>query len=155
MKAWAGGLPGLVGGLLVAVGAVLPWVSIYGGLYQYPAVAGTAGKLLLAGGLLAASLGAVLVFRPGRLPFWGAGLAGFVTLAVAGYMTVRLLLGLRELAGDPFLLASFGIGPVVSLAGAALAFGTLFLRPPDAGSGPSPLPAPGPTGTGRPAPPPC
>ena len=152
MKAWAGGVPGLVGGLMVAVGAVLPWVSVYGGLYWYPAAAGPAGKLMLVSGLLAASLGAVLVIRPGRLPFWGAGLAGFGTLALAGYLTVRLLVGLRELADHPFLLASPGYGPLVSLAGADLAFGTLFLKPPP---GPNPLPAPGPTETRPPAPPPC
>ena len=49
MKAWAGGVPGLVGGLMVAVGAVLPWVSVYGGLYWYPAAAGPAAAGFCAG----------------------------------------------------------------------------------------------------------
>lgn len=152
MKWWPGGVPGLVGGILVAVGAVLPWLSVYGGLYQYPAAAGVHGKLLFATGLLAASLGAVLAVRPGRLPFWGAGLVGFVCLALAGYLTAQLVLAWHGLKANPFLLAAPGPGPVVSLLGAALAFGTLFVRPPAAGRVWSIRPpAPGPKETRPPA----
>jgi len=147
VKGWAGGFPGLIGGILTAGGTLLPWLSVYAGLYRYPAIVGTHGKLLFAAGLLTAALGAVLVLWPRRPLLWGVGLLGFGELALAGYLTAQLLAATwGNLSHYPFLVVSFGPGPVVSLVGAGLSFLTLFLAPPA-----SSLPAPGSTGNPRPA----
>jgi hypothetical protein len=55
------------GAATVALGTVLPWLTLFAGLHRYPGVAGLYGRLLLLGAVAAGAL-AALALRDGRGP---------------------------------------------------------------------------------------
>jgi hypothetical protein len=123
------GLAAVAGAVLVMVGAVLPWLSVYAGLKTYSGLAGLNGRLLLGGGLLGL-LGGVWCLRVRRQALqWTLGLWGFVLLAFTGWLLVQLLTAYRGLAADPFFLARLGPGVPVATVGAATLAGTLLVSP--------------------------
>ena len=108
------------GGLIVAAGTMLPWISLFAGLHPYPGIAGLYGRMMFAGGALAVAGGVAILVRPDprlRLAIGGLGVALSVFAA-------WVLWGLRAtthgLDRHPFLLARPGPGLFVVLVGALL-----------------------------------
>jgi hypothetical protein len=123
------GLAAMAGAVLVMVGAVLPWLSVYAGLKTYSGLAGLNGRLLLGGGVLGL-LGGVWYLRGRRRALqWALGLWGFVLLAFTGWLLVQLLTAYRGLAADPFFLARLGPGVPVATVGAAALAAILLVSP--------------------------
>jgi hypothetical protein len=108
------------GGLLLALGAWLPWLTLFAGLQTVSGLAGPNGRAVLGAGVTAALLGALALRRPsprllGACAALGAVLVGFVAWLIVG------LLGLaRAHAADPMALTRVGPGLFVALAGALL-----------------------------------
>ena len=119
----------VTGGALVAVGALLPWLSLYAGLVRDPGTTGLNGRLLLAGGALGSAAGVVYLWRPRPAFRWGIGLLGAALLAFAAWLLVQLFVAYRELGGDPFLVGRLGPGLFVTTVGAAALLGTLVVAP--------------------------
>ncbi len=124
---WPISLAAAVGGSLVIIGSLLPWLTLLAGLRSYAGTAGTNGQVLLVGGTLAVASGLGYLVAGGRALRWGVGLLGFALLAGAAWLTLQLLATYRELAADPFAVAALGPGLFVALGGAGLVFATLFL----------------------------
>jgi len=115
------------GGVIVILGACLPWFSLFAGLQPYRGVDVLNGRLLTGGGILSLLAGAWFFRRGDHSLRWGIGLLGFVMLAFASWSVVQLFILYRELAADPMLVAKPGPGLIVVTVGALLVFATLFL----------------------------
>ncbi len=117
----------MIGGVVVIVGTVLAWFSLFAGLQPYRGVDVLNGRLLSVGGLVSFCAGASF-FRRGRLWLrWSIGFLGFVLLAFASWSLFQLLVLYRQLSADPFMVAKLGPGLFVVIAGALLIFATFFL----------------------------
>jgi hypothetical protein len=114
---WRSALPAVAGGVIIAVGAVLPWMSLFAGLHPYSGIAGLYGRLVLAGGALSAIGGVAILVRPDRQLRLAIGALGAALTLFAAWV----LLGLREttsrLDQHAFLLPRPGSGLFVVLAG--------------------------------------
>ncbi len=82
----------LAGGVLVMLGAALPWLTLYAGLQRYGGLIGAHGRLLFAGGALAVVAG--LATR-GRRPRWLRPATLLFGLVLLGF-DLWLLEGLAE-----------------------------------------------------------
>lgn len=108
------------GGLIVAAGTMLPWISLFAGLHPYPGIAGLYGRVMFAGGALAIAGGVAILVRPDpRLRLAIGGLGVGLTL-FAGWVLWGLRSTTHGLERHPFLLARPGPGLFVVLAGALL-----------------------------------
>jgi len=108
----------VAGGVIIAVGAVLPWMSLFAGLQSYRGIAGLYGRLAFAGGVIAVIGGVVMLTRPHpRLRFAIGGLGVVLTL-----FALWVLMGLRattqHLDRHPFLIPRPEPGLFVVIAGA-------------------------------------
>ena len=130
-EATAGGLSvggaAVAGGLLVAGGALMPWLSIYAGLQVFRGTAGLNGRLLVAGGVIAAVCGLAYAARPAPWLRWATGLLGAVLFGFCCWIVVQLLAVYREVGGNPFVVGRLGYGLFVSTLGAAVVLATLLL----------------------------
>jgi hypothetical protein len=131
--AWSGRtlvvLLALVGGAVALVGVALPWLSFYAGLHT---IAGIDGAFGSAAGVIAASgIACALAFAMsgGHVARWLIGLAGFGTVAIAGWSGLNALATVRGLQ-DPLLVLEPGPGTLVLAVGGALMVATMFV--PDA-----------------------
>jgi len=120
----------VVGGALVAIGAFLPWLSLFAGLHPLRGVIGLNGRLLAAGGAVCLAAGARCWRRPApglerAVAVLGWGLTGF-----AIWLTVQLLITYRELRANPMLVPRLGPGLFLALVGSLLAGGTAVFRLP-------------------------
>lgn len=114
---WHGAGTAVGGGVLVVVGALLPWLSLFAGLQRYSGTTGLYGRLAFAGGAASIAGGCLILFRPDhRLRVAVGGLGGLLTL-----FACWVLLGLRatthELGRHALLLARPGPGLFVVLTG--------------------------------------
>ena len=108
----------VAGGALVMLGAWLPWLTLFAGLQAYAGTAGLNGRLLLAGGAVAAVIGAALLARPSRALAWTATALGAAMTGLAVWVLVGLAALVRENATNPMMIARYGPGVFVALAGA-------------------------------------
>ena len=107
------------GGVLIVIGALLPWMSLLAGLERYPGVAGLNGRLVLAAGALSVAGGVMLRVRPNHRFRIGVGALGAALLVFTCWILLGLRSATRELGHHPFLLARPGPGLFVVLAGAS------------------------------------
>lgn len=126
LRDWREAVPAVAGGVIVAVGAVLPWMSLFAGLHPYSGITGLYGRLTFAGGVLSVIGGVALLARPDprlRRVIGGLGLA----LAL---FAAWVLLGLhqitRQVSQHPFLLPRTEPGLFFVIAGALVMAALLF-----------------------------
>ncbi|MES2522429.1 MAG: hypothetical protein V4617_07015 [Gemmatimonadota bacterium] len=110
----------IAGGVAIASGAMLPWMTFYAGLQRVNGTSGLYGRLLLAGGLLLVLIGAVRVWRD------AAALRGLslVVGAAAAVGAALLLSRAYGMAGSPasmMLVPRVGPGLFVIAVGGVLA----------------------------------
>lgn len=109
----------LVGGALVMLGAWLPWLTLFAGLQRHSGLSGLNGRVLLVGGALAVPL-AVALRRPSSAAARATVALGATLAALSGWVLVGLVELVRRGAASPMLLAGYGPGVFVALAGALL-----------------------------------
>jgi hypothetical protein len=115
---WRAAAFAVAGGVIIAVGAVLPWMSLFAGLQSYRGIAGPYGRLAFAAGALAIIGGVVMLTRPHprlRLAIGGLGVA--LTL-FATWVLMGLRATTQHLEHHPFLLPRPEPGLFVVIAGA-------------------------------------
>ncbi len=110
-------LTALAGGALVALGAFLPWLSFFAGLYPVRGVLGLWGRLLAAGGVVCVLAGMAELWHPDRRLRLGIAVLGWALAAFAGWLTLQLLLTFRQLQADVMMVPRRGPGLVIVLAG--------------------------------------
>lgn len=115
------------GGALIAAGAWLPWISLYGGLYPLRGIVGPYGRVLLGVGLLAALAGGVLLRAPRATGMVMVCVATVTAGCVLWLLFRRLPQGMTALARHPFLVARPGSGLWVMAAGSALLLASALL----------------------------
>jgi len=115
---WRAATPAIAGGAVVAVGAVLPWMSLFAGLHSYPGVAGLYGRLAFAGGTLAALGGVVMLTRDDAWLRRAIGGLGATLTVFATWVLMGLRSTTRHLEQHPFLLPRPEPGLFVVIAGA-------------------------------------
>jgi hypothetical protein len=108
-------------------GALLPWLSFYGGLDTFRGVDGTNGRVLLGGGALAIALGLAYWLRAITMLRWTIAAVGFAASGFAAWVVAQLLGTYQQLQGDGFVVPSLGVGAFVALAGSALLLATLLV----------------------------
>jgi len=130
--AWPVAAAAVVGGTLLAVGAVLPWFTLFAGLHGYPGIISISGRALAVGGAVGIVVGASVLWAPPRraaVARWGLAVVGALLLGYAAYLVVGLLATVRGLAAQPLAVPRLGPGLFVSTAGAALVAVAPWLRP--------------------------
>lgn len=106
----------LSGGVLLAAGAVTPWLVFYGGLHPYAGITGWWGKLLLLGGLVAVALTLVAAATSSRVP--GVLLVALgVTTGVLAATRLHHAVELVNSGDAVMLVPSLGPGLAVVLLG--------------------------------------
>jgi hypothetical protein len=126
-RRWASPVQAL-GGALIAVGAWLPWLTMFAGLQTYRGIIGLNGRVLLAGGIIVALGGiAGMAGRATTRLSRAVSLAAAVLGGGAVAMLVRLITTWRGLAAtDAMMVARPGPGLFVAILGAVLATGALL-----------------------------
>ncbi len=117
-------LAAVLGGLLVAGGAFLPWVSFYAGLYPVRGVAGLWGRLLAVGGGGCVLAGGLAWWRSGRALERTIAVLGCALTAFTAWLVLQLVLTVAHLRADPMnamLVPRAGPGLFVVLAGTLVA----------------------------------
>lgn len=119
---WLSGAFAASGALAIA-GALLPWLTLYAGLFQYNGLVGLYGRLIVAAGAVA-FLGGVLTARVrSRWLRLGGAALGLVLLA----FSVWLYVGLQEIVRRPesvMLVPRPGPGLFVVFAASAMMIAT-------------------------------
>ena len=119
---WLSGAFAASGALAIA-GALLPWLTLYAGLFQYNGLVGLYGRLIVAAGAVA-FLGGVLTARVrSRWRRLGGAALGLVLLA----FSVWLYVGLQEIVRRPesvMLVPRPGPGLFVVFAASAMMIAT-------------------------------
>jgi len=118
----------MIGGAVIIVGALLPWISLFAGLQAYAGIRGVYGRLLCGGGALSIIGGVWFLLCGGLTLRWALGVLGFVLLTCASWLGLALRQTLAHLAADPLLLAGFGPGLLFIVLGALLVSAILFVE---------------------------
>ena len=109
----------LAGGALVMLGAWLPWLTMFAGLQRYGGLIGAHGRVLFAGGALAAVAGVGMLATQNRWIRRGTVLFGFALLGFDGWLLTGLVETLHHGVGA-MLVPRAGPGLFVSTLGIAL-----------------------------------
>lgn len=102
----------IAGGVLLAVGAVTPWLEFYGGLHGYSGIAGLWGKLLFVGGIAALALATIAAVTQSPVP----GILAIALGVATGALAATRLHHAKELVanGDMLMLVP-SLGPGLAL----------------------------------------
>lgn len=115
---WRWALPAVAGGVIVAVGAVLPWMTLFAGLHSYSGIAGLYGRLVFAGGALTVLGGVTMLVRPDPRLRLAIGVLGAALALFAAWLLLGLDATTTRLDTHAFLLPRPGPGVFVVLLGA-------------------------------------
>jgi len=116
-----------VGGALIAIGAFLPWLSLFAGLDPLRGVIGLNGRLLAAGGGVCLVAGVRYWLRPVPGLERGIAVLGWALTGYALWLIAQLFITYRELRTNPMLVPRLGLGLFLALAG-SLMVGTTTAR---------------------------
>lgn len=118
----AASLAGVAGGAALAVGAALPWMSFYAGLWPLRGTRGVHGRVLFACGILLVVAGIVLAIRADRRVRATVGAVGAACTVYGSYLLVRLQMAVAHIAAhDPMMLVRRGPGLFLIVAGGLIA----------------------------------
>ena len=134
-------LAAVVGGVLMAIGAFLPWLTLYAGLHPLRGVIGLNGRILVAGGALCLVAGVRGWLRPTPGVRWVVALLGGALAGFGIWLIVQLLITYHHLRANPMLVPQLGPGLFIAVAGALVAGATAARalgRPPNASATPTP-----------------
>jgi hypothetical protein len=81
----------LVSGALAICGALLPWLTLYAGLYQYSGLIGLYGRLVLAAGVLTMVAGAIAARKGSVWLPWAGVFSGVAMLAFSAWLYVGMM----------------------------------------------------------------
>ncbi len=111
----------VVSGVALIVGALLPWITLFAGLYRYRGIIGLNGRLMLAGGVLAVAGGVWLFIRDSLAVRRVLGGLGLVLLTFAIWLLMRQSTMHEDLvANQPLTVPGVGPGLFVASAGALM-----------------------------------
>jgi len=108
----------VLGGALVATGALLPWLTLFAGLQHYSGLIGLYGWLVLAGGLASVATGLAMFVRRERWLELGGLTIGLTLTVFTLWLAERLFETMHGLGADAMLVARPGPGLFVAIAGA-------------------------------------
>jgi hypothetical protein len=120
----------MTGGAGLVAGALLPWLSVYGGLQVLRGTAGPNGRILLALGVAAVIAGAWFLARGGAAPRWALAILGLAASALAVWVGVQLIASYREISHQALMFAKLGPGVFVAGAGALLVVASIMVGEP-------------------------
>ncbi len=123
---WPGAITSGVGGILLAVGAWLPWITLFAGLQRYSGVAGLYGRIVFAGGVLCVVGALGILLAPARRLRSAIGALGVALFVLALWELAGLHGTMHDLAGNPLLVARPGAGLYVVLCGAIVVVALLL-----------------------------
>lgn len=110
----------VLGGALVATGALLPWLTLFAGLQHYSGLVGLYGWLVLAGGAASLGLGLAMFARRARWLYVGGLTLGLTLTVFTVWLVGRLFETMHGVGADAMLVARPGPGLFVAVAGAVL-----------------------------------
>ncbi len=131
----------VAGGALMAIGAFLPWLTLYAGLHPLPGVIGLNGRVLAAGGAVCLAAGVRGWVRPAPVVRWVVALLGGAFAGFGVWLIVQLLITYHQLRANPMLVPRLGPGLFIAVAGALVAGATAargLRRRPNASATPTP-----------------
>ena len=138
-------LAAVAGGGLMAIGAFLPWLTLYAGLHPLRGVIGLNGRFLAAGGAVCLVAGVRGWVRPAPVVRWVVALVGGALAGFGVWLIVQLLITYHHLRANPMLVPRLGPGLFIAVAGALVAGATAARtlgRRPNASATPTPLMTP-------------
>jgi hypothetical protein len=118
----------MVGGLLISLGTLLPWFSLFAGLHSFPGVAGLNGRILLGAGVVTVLAGIIFLLKKPKLLQDGINVLGIALFSFSIWLVVGLIQTYQKLASDPFVVANLGPGLFIVLLGSVLLVSTVFFR---------------------------
>lgn len=126
------GLPLILGGSAVMIGAVLPWMTLLAGLHSLRGIIGLNGKIFFGLGALCFVAGVVLIIRPaGAASVTAAfGLVGAAMTVAAAWLISGMQAMQTEMSINPMTLAQPGPGLLVAAVGAVMVSMLLLLPAP-------------------------
>lgn len=110
----------IVGGALVCVGTMLPWMSFFAGLQSLSGLVGLYGRILFASGALAVLSGTAMLHRRADWLFSSTAVLGGVQTVFVVWLLLGLRATLHQLGMHAMLIARPGPGLFVAMAGALL-----------------------------------
>ena len=113
----------VLGGGLVATGAVLPWLTLFAGLQHYSGLIGLYGWLVLAGGVASVATGLAMFVRRERWLERGGLTIGLALTVFTLWLVGRLFETMHGIGADAMLVARPGPGLFVAMAGALIVAG--------------------------------
>jgi len=125
----------------MAIGAFLPWLTLYAGLHPLRGVIGLNGRILVAGGALCLVAGVRGWLRPTPGVRWVVALLGGALAGFGVWLIVQLLITYHHLRANPMLVPRLGPGLFIAVAGALVAGATAargLRRRPNASATPAP-----------------
>src|SRR5438094_7264970 len=103
-------LAAVAGGGLMAIGAFLPWLTLYAGLHPLRGVIGLNGRFLVAGGAVCLVAGVRGWLRPTPGVRWGVALLGGALAGFGVWVGAESLITYSHLGGNPLLVPPLGTG---------------------------------------------
>lgn len=110
----------VLGGGLVATGALLPWITLFAGLQHYSGLIGLYGWLVLAGGVASVGIGAAMFVRRARWLHLGGLTLGLTLMTFTAWLVTRLFETMRGIGADAMLVGRPGPGLFVAIAGSTV-----------------------------------
>src|SRR5437764_13884864 len=111
----------VAGGALMAIGAFLPWLTLYAGLHPLRGVVGLNGRVLAAGGAVCFVAGIRGWLRPAPAVRWVVALLGGALAGFGIWLIVQLLITYHHLRANPILVPQLGPALFIAVAGATAA----------------------------------
>lgn len=117
------------GGLVIAAGAFLPWLSLYAGLHPMRGVVGLYGRLVAAAGVVCLVAGVRHLLRPSSRLRRAVTVLSWGVAAFAAWLTGQLFITYHQLQANPMLIPRLGPGLFVVLVGSLVVGITASVAP--------------------------